>query len=188
MDREPSPEAVALGEVIRNRRRSLGLTLVQVSGLSGLSHPFLSQLERGRTRGSMRSLFLVAQALGTSQQALLAEVSPDGSAPSVPTGGGAARLLASVPGRFDVSEFSNPAQEFGEFYVHDHLEFVYVAAGTVEVELGTPGDGPHPRATTVHTLGPRDSMRWRGGAPHRFRSVGATPSLVLLVQAPDDQG
>jgi transcriptional regulator with XRE-family HTH domain len=184
MQRQPSPEALALGDVIRRRRRSLGLTLVQVAELSGLSHPFLSQLERGRTRGSMRSLFLVAEALRTSQQALLAEASNDGAAPVVPSQAGSARLLTSVPGYFDVSEFTSAPHEFSDFYVHAHEEFLYLAAGTLEVELGEAGSGPVPTETTVHALNPRDWMRWPGGVPHRFRTTGEAPSLLLLVHAP----
>jgi pyridoxamine 5'-phosphate oxidase len=47
------------------------MTLAQVAAQAGLSQPFLSQLELGRTRPSMRSLFRIATALGTTQQALL---------------------------------------------------------------------------------------------------------------------
>ena len=49
MRRQAGPEAQAIGAAIRRRRRSLGLTLVQVAEATGLSHPFLSQLERGRS-------------------------------------------------------------------------------------------------------------------------------------------
>src|SRR5205823_1098612 len=61
-----------LGEAIRTQRHGLGLTLVEVAARTGLSHPFLSQLERGLARPSMRSLTVIASALETSAQALLA--------------------------------------------------------------------------------------------------------------------
>ena len=62
-----------LGSAIRARRRLLGMTLVEVAASAGLSHPFLSQLERGLARPSMRSLTAIAATLGTTAQALMAE-------------------------------------------------------------------------------------------------------------------
>ena len=62
-----------LGEAIRGRRRQLGMTLVEVAASAGLSHPFLSQLERGLARPSMRSLTAIAATLGTTAQALMAD-------------------------------------------------------------------------------------------------------------------
>src|SRR5580693_9988604 len=61
-----------LGGAIRARRRLLGMTLVEVAASAGLSHPFLSQLERGLARPSMRSLTAIASTLGTTAQALMA--------------------------------------------------------------------------------------------------------------------
>ena len=55
-----SERAASFGELLRGYRAA-----------AGLSQPFLSQLELGRTRPSMRSLFRIATALGTTQQALL---------------------------------------------------------------------------------------------------------------------
>ncbi len=43
-----------LGRAIRALRRERGMTLVQVAAAAGLSQPFLSQLELGRSRPSMR--------------------------------------------------------------------------------------------------------------------------------------
>jgi len=61
-----------LGAAVRARRHALGRTLVEVATAAGLSHPFLSQLERGLTRPSMRSLSAIAAALDTTAQALMA--------------------------------------------------------------------------------------------------------------------
>ncbi len=69
---ETEDVGLRLGGAIRARRRLLGLTLVEVAGSAGLSHPFLSQLERGLARPSMRSLTAIAATLGTTAQALMA--------------------------------------------------------------------------------------------------------------------
>ncbi len=159
------------------------MTLVQVAAVTGLSHPFLSQLERGRTRGSMRTLFLVAEALRTSQQALLAaaQPAPDGvetvvlevdDARSIPVDSGSARLLAEAPGQFAVTEFRLRPQEFSEFYVHEHAELVYVASGRVEAQVRP---GPE-----QHVLRPRDVLRIPGSVPHRWRAFGTSEAVVLV--------
>ena len=57
-------EALALGTRIRERRRALGLSLVRLAAMTDLSHPFLSQVERGHARPSVTSLQRIAAALG----------------------------------------------------------------------------------------------------------------------------
>ncbi|PWS50075.1 hypothetical protein DLE01_20390, partial [Streptomyces sp. FT05W] len=65
-------EALRVGAAVRRRRRTLGLTLAAVAGRSGLSVPFLSQIENERARPSPRSLDRVAQALETTTERLRA--------------------------------------------------------------------------------------------------------------------
>src|SRR3954454_18120215 len=81
------PDA-ALGRAIRALRRERGLTLVQLAAATGLSQPFLSQLELGRSRPSMRSLFRIAAALDTTQQALLGLAEPAVTVPLAVAAGG----------------------------------------------------------------------------------------------------
>jgi mannose-6-phosphate isomerase-like protein (cupin superfamily) len=76
-----------LGSAIRARRRVLRMTLVEVAASAGLSHPFLSQLERGLARPSMRSLSAIAATLGTTAQALMAESDAGSTATRAPTAG-----------------------------------------------------------------------------------------------------
>jgi transcriptional regulator with XRE-family HTH domain len=81
-----------LGARIRHHRRQLGLTLVEVADLAGISQPFLSQIERGKAAPSMSTLEGLAHALGTTQAHLLEAVnSPPGPAdPPGPPGSPAA--------------------------------------------------------------------------------------------------
>src|SRR5215213_8250104 len=106
-----------LGGAIRALRRERGLTLVQLAATTGLSQPFLSQVELGRSRPSMRSLFRIAEAMGTTQQALLGSASPVAPVP-IAGGAGGGRLLLHDPGGADVTEFADLAPEFAEFYAH----------------------------------------------------------------------
>ena len=152
-----------LGGAIRALRREWGLTLVQLAATSGLSQPFLSQVELGRSRPSMRSLFRIAAALGTTQQALLGLATP---ATAVPIASGGA----------DVTEFADLADEFAEFYAHPRYEFLYVVRGTIELELG----GERPERTR---LGPRASTGYPGLLPHRFRRIGEDPCVIVMVHS-----
>ena len=109
-----SPDALllALGEAIRARRHALGLTLKEVQATTGLGHSFLSKIERGLARPSMRSLTTIADVLGTTAHTLMALSGPPetggvqrGEAIEVPHGGGMARALVRGPWPFLPVEF-----------------------------------------------------------------------------------
>src|SRR5689334_15454492 len=163
-----------LGGAIRALRRERALTLVQLAGATGLSQPFLSQVELGRSRPSMRSLFRIAAALGTTQQALLGLAAPAAVVPIA--SGGAGRVLLHEPGRADVTEFADIGAEFAEFYAHPRHEFLYVVQGTIELELGD----DEPARTR---LGPRASTAYPGLVPHRFRRIGEDPCVIVMVHS-----
>ncbi|MCF7548831.1 helix-turn-helix domain-containing protein [Pseudonocardia sp. WMMC193] len=180
--RNPQKAAdVRLGQAIRSRRRALGRTLAQVAAASGLSQPFLSQLELGRTRPSMRSLFRIAEALGTTQQALLAEAGDDGAVEVSGGAGPGARLLHHDP---DLTEFVGLPRDFQEFFSHARREALYVVRGTIEVELGA--TSAEPGATRV--LGERDTLAYPGETPHRYRQLGAEQAIVLVVHSSGGAG
>ena len=172
-----------LGRAIRALRRERGMTLVQVAAAAGLSQPFLSQLELGRSRPSMRSLYRIAGALGTTQQTLLGLAAGDPpeepvrgtGAPLLDVESGGARLLLHDPGGADVTEFVGVPPEYGEFFTHGRKELLYVAQGRIEVELREDG------ASRFAELGPRDSLGYPGSVEHRFRRLGERDCVVLVV-------
>ncbi|HQV58033.1 MAG TPA: XRE family transcriptional regulator [Ilumatobacteraceae bacterium] len=172
-----------LGGAVRARRLDRGLTLVELAGLTDLSHPFLSQIENGRARPSMDSLYRIAHALGTTPQSFFGgEVDADhvqivrhGRAAVV--GGVAddhsARLLVGGATPFRVLEFEPLTRQFGAYYDHDGYETVYVINGTVEVDLDS-------ELTTLQT---GDSMSYPARRPHRHRSIGRGQARMLLIEA-----
>ena len=185
LPQQPNGADAQLGRAIRTLRHGRGMTLLQVAEASDLSQPFLSQLELGRSRPSMRSLFRIATALGTTQQALLAmaagapsaePVRGDGAA-VVDVGSGGARLLLHDPAGTDVTEFVGAPTEFAEFFSHARRELLYVARGTIEVELREHG------RSRFSTLDARDTMAYEGSVEHRFRQVGDVPCVVLVVHS-----
>lgn len=173
---------IRLGAAIRSRRKELGRTLVQVAADTGLSHPFLSQVERGRARPSMRSLFLIAESLRTTQQALLAEAAPSTGGVRLEQGADqvvdSVRLLDHYETGADVTEMVVSTEEFEDYFRHARREFVYVVSGTIEVELLA-----EPEKPAVHELGPRDSIAYPGHTKHRHRRTSPEPALVLIVHS-----
>ncbi|MCU1410821.1 MAG: family transcriptional regulator [Rhodoglobus sp.] len=162
-------QAIQVGSRIRALRRARGLTLEELGALCDLSHPFLSQLERGRARPSMVSLERIARALGSSQLELLAG-GDDTTSTLVRAaegtrghyGEGEARMLVHGTRSFHPMEFRGSNQQAGDFFVHDEDEFIHVVEGSVEVDLGEQG---------VSVLVEGDSLYYVGGTPHRWRAL-----------------
>src|SRR6202521_4846012 len=61
----------ALGRAIKVTRVELGLERKELARLSGLSYPYLSEIEKGKKRASTEALLAIAQALGLRQSELL---------------------------------------------------------------------------------------------------------------------
>ncbi|QWT25346.1 XRE family transcriptional regulator [Subtercola sp. PAMC28395] len=190
-------QTLQLGVTIRAARLSRGLTLVELAKLSDLSHPFLSQLERGHARPSMSSLERIARALETSQLDLLAGaadvsrirevqadagVHPDRCGAIVirstegttgPYAEGEGRLLVDGTAKFQPMEFRGANASFGDYYRHAEDEFVTVVDGTILVDLGETG---------IHELRAGDSLYYTGGTSHRWRSGDGQPYRLFIVK------
>ena len=181
-----------LGSAIRARRHLLGMTLVEVAASARLSHPFLSQLERGLARPSMRSLTAIASTLGTTAQALmaaseLATVPASGPASepvsivthvtdevaSIDSPGGSVRPLVRGGERAMLPvEFNGAPRDFDEYYRHGGEEFVYVVRGLIEVDI----EGE------LHPAAAGDSIYYSGGFRHRWRSLSDEEVRLVVVQ------
>ena len=68
-----SPDALA--ELVRARRKDLGLTQVEVSDLTGVSPRAIHDLERGTSAVTFKNLLLILEALGLD---IDVKVSPNG--------------------------------------------------------------------------------------------------------------
>jgi transcriptional regulator with XRE-family HTH domain len=63
----------ALGAFIRSQRELAQLSLRQLAEMTKLSHPYLSQVERGVHQPSVRVLKLLSEALNVSAETLLVQ-------------------------------------------------------------------------------------------------------------------
>lgn len=174
-----------VGERIRHMRRARSMTLVDLAERCELSHPFLSQLERGLARPSMASLERIARALDTSQVELLSfePHRPDVDVPAVSViragagnaaayGEGTGRLLVDWKRPFHPIEVTSDNGEFGTEFVHIEDEWAYLLDGQVEMEL----------AGRRIVLGPGDSVYYAGGTTHRWRSIDGTRYRLIVVK------
>jgi transcriptional regulator with XRE-family HTH domain len=175
------PSVVRLGARIRALRRTRGMTLVQVAERAGLSHPFLSQLERGLTGPSMGSLERIALALGTSQVELLADDDPrrmrsllvrEHEGNVGPYGLGTARMLAPPTLSFTPLELVADNVDRGAMHAHSEAEFLVVLDGRIGIDVGD----------DTHELGVGDSMSIAPDAPHRWWSTSGARYRLLVVK------
>ena len=176
-------QASGLGARVRELRHERGLTLKALGHQAGLSHPFLSQLERGLARPSVGSVERIARALDVPVSALWtaprrvtvrrmaagegtvvshADADAPGGVRELPAGDSALRVLEWSGGSRSWPDAPETAP--GEV-------LVYVTRGTVAVDL----DGD------VHRLGEGDALRFDGAVPHRLRRRGAVGTRALIV-------
>lgn len=175
----------ALGGAIRARRLARDLTLVDLAGEADLSQPFLSQIENGRARPSMTSLYRIARALDTTPQALFGRSGLASTAPVMvraddrrttvaadDESGSEVDLLLAGDAPFHVLEFQSLPREFREYWQHDGFEATSVLAGEIEIDL----DGE------VSTMRTGDFVSYPARVPHRLRCPSGQPVRVMLIE------
>jgi len=174
-DSQQYPDAPArLGARVRELRRVRGLTLKALGREAGLSHPFLSQLERGLARPSVGSVERIAQALEVPVSALWTR--PPLGSPIVvrrpeDAADGARDILAGRSA-LRMREWSSATTEWPDDAEATTGEVcVYVMRGVLEIDL----------AGTVHALREGDAVLFDGSVPHRLRRRGGTSTRALYV-------
>ncbi|MFD7711478.1 helix-turn-helix domain-containing protein [Streptomyces sp. NPDC059785] len=174
-------QPLRVGAAVRRRRRALELTLAVVAERSGLSVPFLSQVENERARPSRRSLERLADALGTSAGELLAAADPACSVDVVraetPDGtdfAAEARVRPLVRGHHQLhaTEFTGDHDPGRELQCRND-QLMYVADGAVEVEA----EG------RAHRLGRGDTLYLTGGVRHRWRATVRDTRVIVVAVA-----
>lgn len=175
-----------LGRAVRERRLAGGLTLVGLAARVGLSQPFLSQVENGRARPSLMSLHRIAEALGSTPQALFAGAIDPEAGPvvvraddvrivdvgTVEPAESTCHLLLAGDAPFRLLEFDGLPSEFIEYFAHDGFEATYVIAGRVQIDI----------AGEITDLSPGDSISYPARMPHRLRALGKRRASVLMIE------
>jgi len=166
-----------VGARIRRRRKGRGLTLLQLSELSGVSRAALSKIERGEISPTYSTLRKVGLGLELTIAGLLSAGSGQSPLPfelvkaSQNRLGGDGdkgfRLLAGgnamARAKCFVSEVHSLSADTGDFHTHETEDIVYVLEGRMTCHL----EG-HPPIN----LDQGDSLFYRGEIPHTFTRSG----------------
>lgn len=165
-----------LGARVRALRHERGLTLKGLGRLAGLSHPFLSQVERGLAYPSVSSVQRIAAALDVSVARLWSPLH-QGEVVRLTRHDEGIRVadgVREIAGEPLLREWSARRRRWPRDYdVHEGPVAIYVVRGAVDVDL----DG------SVYTLEEGDTLRFDGATPHRLRRAGGPTTRALIVAA-----
>ena len=181
--RAARPDYPDIGEQLRARRHELGWSLRDLADRLGVSPSLISQIERGRAKPSVSTLYSIVQALDVSLDELLFNE----RRPAEPPIGGPIqranerhriRLASGVlwdrlttvsePGveflhvTYEVGGASSPEDAFQRHAGH---EWGSVLSGTLEVTIGF----------RTYTLEPGDAVSIDSTTPHRLANAGDVP-------------
>jgi transcriptional regulator with XRE-family HTH domain len=179
-----------LGQKIRKLRQEQRLTLQELSELSGLSKPLLSQIENDQVTPPIATLLKIAKGLkvgihyffeeeGDRQKFVLIRCS-DGRTSRRRNRNDAPQVYlyrSLAPGirhkrmepflvEFELDKW---ADEF--YYSHEGEEFIYLLEGELEFHYGQ----------EVMYLQPGDSIYYDSTEPHGYVSVGTTKARAVAV-------
>jgi transcriptional regulator with XRE-family HTH domain len=183
----------ALGPLIRDRRRSRGMTLADVAAAADLSVGHLSQVERGLSTPTIRQLQAIAAAMGVTIGWFFRadEEGGDGEDGEGDVVVRAARrrrmamrdggivdelLVPSLDGALELLHCTlQPGADSGpEPYSHEGAEAGLLLAGEMELFVGS----------RRYHLKAGDSFAFASTRPHRYASVGAVPLRIVWAITP----
>jgi quercetin dioxygenase-like cupin family protein len=164
-------------------RVDASLTLQEVAGRAGLSQPFLSQLENGRSMPSLITLHRIAAALGTTAQQLLAGtddghislVRREGSRVFDLSEGATMRFLVEGRRTMAANEVTAAAgADSGGHLAHEGEELLFVVDGQIEVSVGA----------RTERLAAGDAICYDAGTAHEWKVIGRKAGRFVMVSNP----
>lgn len=162
--------------LLRAVRKQRGLTLERLAEQTGLTKSYLSKIERGHSSPSIAVALKVARALdvdvgrlfsdGAAEEKITVDRADSGARRYQPL---ATTLLGKTMSPFVVRPTDTASDD--PHPEHTGQEFVFVHAGTVELEYGD---------QTI-TLDAGDSAYFDASVGHKLRALGAVPAEVVVV-------
>jgi len=185
MKDDPSREVAQIGKRVKLRREAAGLTLDQLSRMSGVSKAMLSQVERSRANPTVVVLLKIAAGLGCTLDDI---VGPAGGTPHihvvradddhsvyVRSSDCTIRTLSPLSAERSVEFYELTLAPKGmlrsEPHFHRTEEFLTVVSGKVKVVS----------SDQVVTLRRGDSAHYRADVKHSIENVSASPARLYLV-------
>jgi transcriptional regulator with XRE-family HTH domain len=182
-------QLAAIGGTIRGLRREHGLSLRDLSRLTGFSIGFLSLVERGQSSPALTSLYKIARALGSEVgdffQPEEAEPHPlpnltrssDSTELEIAGGNRTYRLLSGrAPDRVlePLLVTVQPTETIEEPYSHEGEEFAYVLSGQLVFVI----DG------SEYRLAAGDSIHFQASVPHAIHNDTTEAVQAVWVLTP----
>jgi transcriptional regulator with XRE-family HTH domain len=198
VDETTGPPEEAIGSRLREERERQGLSLRKLAGRLDISPSALSQIETGRSRPSVSTLYAIVSELGISFDELFAR-SPLHTTSRTPTRhphtvSGEEQIVQRADDRPVIElesgvrwERLNPTGERdvdflevvydvggassrgGTFVHHAGREYGLVTSGQLKVTVGY----------EEYELGPGDSICFDSAVPHRLESIGGEPARAI---------
>lgn len=180
-------ESLKVIEKIKNTRRGKGLTLDDLSGLTGLSRGYLSKIENGSTLPPLSTLHKVAEGLGIPFTSLFTDSTVEALNRKISVVRKKERKEMTV--EFRGTHFKHwplADLEFGRnlnpyiieiptsdchVYHHQGEEFYLLLEGSVELTYG--GER--------YTLTEGDSVYFDTDVPHSAKSISRRPAKALVI-------
>jgi len=186
---DPDDETHKLGQRIRSLRAMAGMTLTDLSKATGVSIGTLSQLERGLVSPTVRTLYIVANALGVMPAWLIdpSQNQQKGVEGLYIVRAGQRAHLFDIDGvRKDVASPAASKRLRGFFmviqpgcnsgaqpYSHKGEEIGFILSGSLELQV----DGE------TFSLVEGDCFAFPSSKPHHFANAGPRPASVFWVNA-----
>ena len=179
--------AEAIGAQIREFRKQLKMTVVEVSKQAGLSQGMLSKIERGVTSPSLSTLSAIARALNVPVTAFFRKYEEQRDCSYVKAGEGLVierrgsraghqyRLLGhNISNRINTEPYLITLTDESEvfpLFQHQGVEFIYLLEGEVLYR----------HANQTYQLRPGDSLFFDAEAPHGPEKLISLPIRMIAV-------
>ncbi|KQW06211.1 XRE family transcriptional regulator [Leifsonia sp. Root4] len=175
-----------IGTRLRELRTARGLSLRSLAEETGLSATLLSQIERGVTEPSLKSLRLVADVFGQSVAMLFDEgavqavhISHAGERSKISSPRGHIQYERLMPGNAQLAVLRGvlePGESSSdEPWSHVAIECAYVLTGVLTVMVGD----------SAHEVVAGDAITIDSSQPHRYRNTtNHTVEFILSVNPP----
>lgn len=187
------PEYADVGGRLRRARLARGMSLRRLAEVVGVSPSLVSQVETGRAKPSVNTLYALATELGVSLDSLLFRDTqpavPDVAEVAVPhdpvqraasretirLGSGVVwerltsesiRNVDFLHVTYEVGGESSPADAFQR---HSGQEWGYVLSGSLTVRIGF----------DEYVLNPGDAISFDSATPHRLFNAGSVPATAV---------
>lgn len=184
MPEQYNAQLITIGENIRSMRKKKGLTLNELAALSGLSAPFLSQIENARVNVNLNSLTEISNALQVPIVSLFGEEKPT----NVRVIKRENRLWLPLEGRsvesFLLNSKSNielsiirlpPGENTGLSNKHPGDEVCYMLKGSIRTILND---------ETIYELVESDMIYYDSEIPHRWENLSSEMAEFIVINTP----